>query len=137
MRQHIGSGIGRKMQSSGGLNIPGAFTDMRQHIGADSQHKTLIFINDSEMVLYFLAFFFEGYIMSKRIERIQITKYIIDAAKQYKQTLLGKTFMYVFSDKYIEVSFRKKDFAHLTGVDKTLSANDFYKEAVNGRLREN
>lgn len=75
--------------------------------------------------------------MSKQDEKIQITKNIINAAKQYKKFLLGKTFMYCFEDKYIEVSFRKSDFAHLTGVDKKISAKDFYKEAVNGTLRAN
>ena len=63
--------------------------------------------------------------MSKQDEKIQITKNIINAAKQYKKFLLGKTFMYCFEDKYIEVSFRKSDFAHLTGVDKKISAKDF------------
>lgn len=45
--------------------------------------------------------------------------------------------MFVFDNRYIEVSFRKEEFAHLTGVDKHLSAKDFYKEAARGTLRQN
>ncbi|MEI3161979.1 MAG: PBECR4 domain-containing protein [Lachnospirales bacterium] len=75
--------------------------------------------------------------MNKLQEKIQITKDIINSAQQYKNFLLGKTFLYVFNNKYIEISFRKIDFAHLTGVDKHLSAQEFYKEAIRGTLRAN
>lgn len=75
--------------------------------------------------------------MNKLQEKIQITKDIINSAQQYKNFLLGKTFLYVFNNKYIEISFRKIDFAHLTGVDKHLSAKEFYKEAIRGTLRAN
>lgn len=45
--------------------------------------------------------------------------------------------MFVFDDRYIEVIFRKQDFAHLTGTDRKLFAQEFYKEAQRGTLREN
>lgn len=74
--------------------------------------------------------------MNKRKERIWVVNKIICVADMYKRNLLGKTFLYVFNNEYIEVSFRKADFAHLTGIDKHLSAVEFYKEAVRGTLRE-
>ncbi|MFI3236614.1 MAG: PBECR4 domain-containing protein [Lachnospiraceae bacterium] len=75
--------------------------------------------------------------MTKREERKAIVDKIVEFARDYSEHLLGNTFMFVFDNRYIEVSFRKSDFAHLTGVDKHLSANDFYKEAKRGTLREN
>lgn len=75
--------------------------------------------------------------MTKREERKIIVDKIVKFAHDYNEHLLGNTFMFVFDNRYIEVSFRKRDFSHLTGVDKNLSANDFYKEAIRGTLREN
>lgn len=74
--------------------------------------------------------------MTQREERIKIVAKIKTGANIYKKYLLGNTFLYVFNDKYIEVSFRKQDFAHLTGVDTKLSAKDLYKEAIRGTLTE-
>ena len=62
------------------------------------------------------------------VERIKI------AVQVYKATFVGKTFMYVFDDRYIEVVFRARDFMHLTGVDSTLSASSFYRDAVRGNI---
>ncbi|MDO4274514.1 MAG: PBECR4 domain-containing protein [Eubacteriales bacterium] len=75
--------------------------------------------------------------MTKREKREQIVDKIVNAAREYKKYLLGRTFMFVFDKKYIEVSFRKEEFAHLTGVDRKMSAKEFYKEAVRGTLRQN
>lgn len=68
--------------------------------------------------------------------KIQIVNQIVLAAKAYKSNLIGKTFLYYFEGRYIEVIYRARDFAHLTGVETSLSANDFYKEAVRGTLRD-
>lgn len=75
--------------------------------------------------------------MTKREEREQIVNKIVCAAQVYKECLLGRTFLYVFGGKYIEVSFRKQEFAHLTGANREMSAKAFYKEAERGTLREN
>lgn len=75
--------------------------------------------------------------MSKINDRINIVNKIIIAVNEYNREMVGKTFMYVFDNRYIEVIYRVKDFAHLTGVDTKLSAKDFYKEAKNRTLRHN
>ena len=41
---------------------------------------------------------------------------ISNAALKYKANLVGRTFLYVFGDKYIEVLFKANNFKHLTGV---------------------
>ena len=58
------------------------------------------------------------------------------AAVEFKNNVVGKKFLYVFDNRYIEVSFKKGNFKHLTGVDTKLSANDFYKYAVKGTLKK-
>ncbi|MBR2484050.1 MAG: hypothetical protein IKB53_04825 [Oscillospiraceae bacterium] len=68
--------------------------------------------------------------------KIRIVNQIISAASDYKMNLVGKTFLYWFEGRYIEVVYRARDFSHLTGVETSLSANDFYKEAVRGTLRD-
>lgn len=73
--------------------------------------------------------------MKTQIDRQKIISEIIKAAKSYKQNLVGKTFLYVFDNKHIEVMFKAKDFRHLTGVDTALSAQDFYKKARQGKLQ--
>ncbi len=73
--------------------------------------------------------------MKTQIDRQKIVSEIIKAAKSYKQNLVGKTFLYVFDNKHIEVMFKAKDFRHLTGVDTTLSAQEFYKKAHQGKLQ--
>ncbi len=73
--------------------------------------------------------------MNTKIDRKKIISEITKAAKDYKQNLVGKTFLYVFDNRYIEVMFKTKDFKHLTGVDTNLSAQDFYKKAHTGTLQ--
>ncbi len=58
------------------------------------------------------------------------------AAIEYKNNVVGKKFLYVFDNRFIEVSFKKSNFKHLTGVDTKLSADDFYKCAVRGKLKK-
>ncbi|MCI9174175.1 MAG: hypothetical protein HFH49_04390 [Lachnospiraceae bacterium] len=61
-----------------------------------------------------------------------IIRKIRRAAQNYKEKLIGKTFIFVYDGKYIEVIFKKSCFLHLTGVNSNLGAEDFYKHAVNG-----
>lgn len=59
---------------------------------------------------------------------------IIDSAGIYSQNLAGKAFLYVYGEEFSEVSFPVDHFLHLTGVETTLSAKDFYKNAKKGKL---
>ncbi len=75
--------------------------------------------------------------MSTRKEqnKLKLLKVIEKAALIYKEKMVGRHFLYVFEDRYIEVVFRERDFMHLTGVDSTLRAEQFYKDAIRGRLK--
>lgn len=66
----------------------------------------------------------------------QLVSQINVAATEYKKNLVGNTFLYYFEGRYIEVLYRSKDFAHLTGVGTSLSAADLYKEAIRGTLQD-
>ena len=46
----------------------------------------------------------------KTKERKEIIKTIENAAKVYKDQLVGKTFLYVFDGRYIEVMFKAENF---------------------------
>lgn len=72
--------------------------------------------------------------MSKKKDRIEIVKAICHAAALYKANLVGKKFLYLFDQRYIEVIYKADSFKHLTGVETYLSANAFYKLAVHGYL---
>lgn len=68
--------------------------------------------------------------------KIDIVNKIITGARLYKQTLVGRTFMYVFDNRYIETVYRTRDFAHLTGVETKLSAREFFKESIRSTLHK-
>ncbi len=59
---------------------------------------------------------------------------IINSANVYSQKLAGRTFLYVYGNEFFEVSFPVDHFLHLTGVETTLSAKSFYKNAKAGKL---
>lgn len=65
-----------------------------------------------------------------------IIKSIKGAANSYKTNLVGRTFLYVFDNRFIEVICKSKNFKHLTGVESSLSSKDFYSNALKGRLTE-
>lgn len=73
----------------------------------------------------------------KQSDKEQVVKEIIRAARLYKQHLVGKTFLYAFDGRFIEVIYKAQNFRHLTGVDTALSAKRFYQNAVNGTLQAN
>ena len=54
--------------------------------------------------------------MAKEQDRKEIVSRIGDAAKLYRDRLVGKRFMYVFDGRYIEVIYKAENFRHLTGV---------------------
>ena len=72
--------------------------------------------------------------MKKNFDRKIVVREINEAAKLYKKYLVGKRFMYVFDNRYIEVLFKAENFRHLTGVDTHLSAKSFYSYATRGIL---
>ena len=72
--------------------------------------------------------------MKKRTDRLAIVSEINSAAKLYRDNLVGKSFMYVFDSRFIEVAYRAENFKHLTGVDSRLSAKNFYQLAKSGKL---
>ncbi|MCD7731963.1 MAG: PBECR4 domain-containing protein [Oscillospiraceae bacterium] len=72
--------------------------------------------------------------MKKNYDRKNVAREINEAAKLYKKHLVGKRFMYVFDNRYIEVLFKAESFRHLTGVDTHLSAKSFYSYATRGIL---
>ncbi len=68
---------------------------------------------------------------------------ISNCAKTYKKYLDGNQIVFVYRDErnhadYTEVKFRSYNFLHFTGVSlrKGLTANDFYRFALNNRLSE-
>ena len=75
--------------------------------------------------------------MSKLQDRKNIVQSIIKAANLYKTHLVGKRFLYVFDDRYIEVIYKASNFRHLTGVDTSLSAKDFFRLACRKQLQAN
>ena len=64
------------------------------------------------------------------ISKNQIVRRIRRAATNYKRYLVGKTFMFIYEKRYIEVMFTTKAFFHLTGVNSNLTAINFYKHAI-------
>lgn len=66
--------------------------------------------------------------------KADIVRSIISAASAYNQDLVGKTFLYAFDGRYIEVLFKTQNFCHLTGVETSSSARPFYRDALRGRL---
>ena len=73
----------------------------------------------------------------RRDDRVETVNTIKHAAALYKAHLVGKTFLYVFDNRYIEVIFKAENFKHLAGVDSPLSAKRFYSLAVNRQLESN
>lgn len=71
---------------------------------------------------------------SKNDKKEYIRSLIIDAAKIYKDNFAGKCFMYIHGDEYFEVVFETKQFKHLTGVESSVDAYNFYKYAKRDEL---
>lgn len=72
--------------------------------------------------------------MTKQQDRANLVQEIKEAAKLYKDNLVGRRFLYVFDGRFIEVIYKAENFRHLTGVDTYLSAKSFYSYAVKGIL---
>lgn len=76
--------------------------------------------------------------MAKKTDKKNVIRQlIIDSADVYSKSLAGKVFLYVYGDEFFEVAFPVDHFLHLTGVETSLSAKDFYKNAKKGKLSNN
>lgn len=64
----------------------------------------------------------------------QIRRQIIAASEVYRDNLAGKVFLYVYGESYFEVVFPTDRFRHLTGVNSSISAQEFYDKAKNSTL---
>lgn len=71
----------------------------------------------------------------KYANKLQVIQDIHRAAQIYKTQLTNRVFLYVFDHRYIEVRFGIIHFRHLTGVSTTISAKEFFRNAVNNRLQ--
>ena len=63
---------------------------------------------------------------TKNIKDEQIRKQIITASEVYRDKLAGRVFLYVYGESYFEVVFPTDRFRHLTGVNSSISAQEFY-----------
>ena len=70
-------------------------------------------------------------------ERVELVrKNILIAVQKYKDELVGRRFLYIFDDSFIEVIFKTESFMHLTGVDsKSLKPEKFYERAKDKTLK--
>ena len=71
---------------------------------------------------------------TRDIKNAQIRNQIIAASEVYRDKLAGKVFLYVYGESYFEVVFLTDCFRHLTGVNSSLSAQEFYDKAKNSTL---
>lgn len=62
---------------------------------------------------------------TKNIKDEQIRKQIITASEVYRDKLAGRVFLYVYGESYFEVVFPTDRFRHLTGVNSSISAQEF------------
>ena len=71
---------------------------------------------------------------TKQTKNEQIRAQIIAASRVYRDHLAGRVFLYVYGESYFEVIFPTDRFRHLTGVNSTISAQEFYDKATDAML---
>lgn len=71
---------------------------------------------------------------TRNIKDEQIRKQIIAASEVYRDKLAGKVFLYVYGENYFEVVFPTDRFRYLTGVNSSISAQEFYDKAKDSML---
>ncbi len=74
---------------------------------------------------------------NKQANQIALVQEIKNAAQLYSQNLVGRKFLYVYENKYVEIIYTIKAFRHLTGVETNLSAKSFFKLALDNKLAAN
>lgn len=71
---------------------------------------------------------------TKKDKKEKIRSQIITASHIYRDRLAGRVFLYVYGENYFEVVFQTDRFMHLTGVNSSLQAQDFYEKAKAAKL---
>lgn len=71
---------------------------------------------------------------TKADKKESIRAQIIAASHVYRDHLAGKIFLYVIGEESFEVAFQTDRFMHLTGVNSTLTAQNFYDKAKSSTL---
>lgn len=74
---------------------------------------------------------------TKADKKENIRKQIIATSQLYRDELAGKVFLYVVGEEYFEVVYQTNCFMHLTGVNSTLNAQDYYEKAKSSMLTTN
>ena len=82
-------------------------------------------------------------IKQRRMTKKQALFILSACVKKYENNLMGKTILFVCTDKrkqvsVLEVTFERSNFLHLTGIKPTagISAKDFYERCLDSRLKE-
>jgi len=70
----------------------------------------------------------------KERDRLAALSDLFIVSQEYKNKMVGKIFMYVFDNRYIEVYFKADNFKHLTDVASSLTPNQFYQNSVDRTL---
>ena len=74
--------------------------------------------------------------LEEKVELVR--KNVISAVQKYKDELVGKKFLYIFDEQFIEVIYKTENFMHLTGIDsKKLKSQKFYEKTKDGTLKRN
>ena len=67
-------------------------------------------------------------------------KIVTEAAKKYEERLNDRHFMVVYQEgaetKTVQFGFREMNFLHLTGIESTLKAKQFYRACLDHKLAE-
>ncbi len=74
--------------------------------------------------------------LEQKVELVR--KNVISAVQKYKNELVGKKFLYIFGNEFIEVIYKTENFMHLTGIDsKKLKPQKFYDKTKDKTLKRN
>lgn len=85
-----------------------------------------------------VLYFYMGVYMAI-LNKEDVLKQVVSAARKYKSNLLGRNFLIVSKKrneefKYWELKFEKRQFKHLVGLETSLSSNHFYEKSTKGKL---
>ena len=76
----------------------------------------------------------------KNVDIKTAIKIVTEAAKEYEERLNDRHFMVVYQEgtetKTIQFGFRDMNFLHLTGIETTLKAKQFYRACLDHKLAE-
>ena len=76
----------------------------------------------------------------KNVDIKAAIKIVTEAAREYEERLNDRHFMVVYQEgtetKTVQFGFRDMNFLHLTGIDTTLKAKQFYRASLDHKLAE-